>query len=253
MEQELQAAVLMKENYIRKAKGRANRLGHNFEAAVEFFIDSLTTGAKFWSQNHKGKQMDPRRITVYLVKEVAGRRRCAELDRVWEVSPGPLLNSTIFCLECKWGLIKRQYIDDFFNVLRNSKEFGTESPDGRQIRQGVIGVFAGSAFSPKEKVRLKDETEISLSSYAARVNIQILKTSDINEKLHTRGIPKNITVQGICRASKNEEQVRQILETIWKTPSSSIQVIQQTLNGNTDVFEFEERLSQEAEIGSKTI
>lgn len=74
-EEELKAAISMKENYIRKTKGRANRIGHNWEAAIEFFIDSLTTGAKFWSQNHQGKRMDPRRITVHLMKEVAGKTR----------------------------------------------------------------------------------------------------------------------------------------------------------------------------------
>jgi hypothetical protein len=102
-------------------------------------------------------------------------------------SPGPLLNPTTYVLECKWGLVRKQDIDHLFEVLRNSKEFGIDTPEGRQIKQGVIGVFAGSAFNPNEKIRLKNEEEISLASYAARISIQLLKTSDFNEKLKQRG------------------------------------------------------------------
>ena len=53
----------------------------------------------------------------------------------------------------------------------------------RAIKQGVIGVLTASAFNPKERVRFKDGTEISLPEYAARMNIQILKASDFNKKL----------------------------------------------------------------------
>ena len=243
-QEELHAAVIMKENYIRKIKGRANRIGHNWEAAVEFFIDNLTTGAKFWTQNHKNREMDSRRITVYLVKPVAGRRKNAELDRVWEVSPGPLLSPTTYVLECKWGLVRKQDIDYFFEVLRNSKEFGIDTPEGRQIKQGVIGVFAGSAFNPNEKIRLKDETEISLASYAARINIQLLKTSDFNEKLRQKGCRKNISVQKICRLAKNENETRKCLELIWQNPSKAEGVLADVLRENRDVYEFEKMLEE---------
>jgi predicted ArsR family transcriptional regulator len=87
-EEDLHAATIMKENYIRKAKGRANRIGHNWEAVPEWFIDTFTTGARFWTQEHRGSGMDPRRITIYLLKPVGSRRRNAEVDRVWEVTPG---------------------------------------------------------------------------------------------------------------------------------------------------------------------
>ena len=140
---------------------------------VGWFIDKLTSGARFWTQSHRSK-MDERRITIHLIKCVGGRRNNAEVDRVLQVTLGPLLKSTMYVLECRWGLVKKRHIDDFFNVLRWSKEFGFDSPDGRQIKQGITGVFAGSSFDPKESVRLKDESTISLASYAARMNIQLL-------------------------------------------------------------------------------
>lgn len=45
----LQAAIIMKENYISITKGRANCIGHNWKAAAEWFIDKFTTGARFWT------------------------------------------------------------------------------------------------------------------------------------------------------------------------------------------------------------
>jgi hypothetical protein len=62
----------MRRNYIRIAKGRANRIGHNWEAVAEWFIDRFTTGARFWTQNHRIGGMDSRRITLHLIKGVGG-------------------------------------------------------------------------------------------------------------------------------------------------------------------------------------
>jgi len=50
-EADLDAAVEMKKNYIRMTKGRDNRVGHNWEAVAEWFIDTFTSGAKFWTQS----------------------------------------------------------------------------------------------------------------------------------------------------------------------------------------------------------
>ena len=63
----------MRRNYIRIAKGRANRIGHNWEAVAEWFIDRFTTGARFWTQNHRIGGMDSRRITLHLIKGVGDR------------------------------------------------------------------------------------------------------------------------------------------------------------------------------------
>jgi len=144
-----------------------------------------------------------------------------EGERVWEVTPWVFAKPIIYVLECKWDLVRKRDIDDFFEVLKWSKEFGVDTPEGRKIKQGVIGVFAGSTFNPREKVRLKDETEISLPAYAAKMNIQLLKASDFNQKLRERSIPKNVTVQRICRVARDENEVRELLDFIWKYPEKS--------------------------------
>ena len=234
----------MKENYIRMTKGRINRIDHNWEVAVEWFIDKFTTSAEFKTQSHPGNRMDPRRITIHLMKSVGGRKYNTEVDRVWEVTPGPLLKPTTYVLECKWGLVRKRDVDDFFNVLAWSKEFGVDTPDGRRIRQGVVGVFAGSSFNPREKVRLKDDTEISLPAYAARMNIQILKAADFNEKLRERGVPKRVTIQRICKVCKDEDEVRKVLEEIWQNPEKSKEILANVVEKNKEVYEFEKMLEE---------
>ncbi|MEM3751338.1 MAG: hypothetical protein QXM65_00060 [Candidatus Bathyarchaeia archaeon] len=241
---ELRAAIAMKENYIRKVKGRANRIGHNWEACAEWFIDTLTTGAHFWVQRHRNNAMDPKRITIHLIKSVGGRKNNAEVDRVWDVTPAPLLQPTTYVLECKWGLIRKRDVDDFFNMLLWSKEFGVDTPEGRKIKQGVMGVFAGSAFDPSEKVQLKDGSKISLSSYAARMNIQLLKANDFNERLWKRGCSKNINVQKICKLARDEKEVRDILKSIWENPKNGEKILSQISIKNNDVYEFEKCLLQ---------
>jgi hypothetical protein len=41
---------------------------------------------------------------------------------------------------------------DFLEVLRWSSDFGVDTPSGREMKQGVVGVFAASAFNPHENV-----------------------------------------------------------------------------------------------------
>ena len=53
--------------------------------------------------------------------------------------------------------MSKRDVDDFLDVLRWSKDFGVKTPDGRQVKQGVIGVFTGSVINPKESIRLKEE------------------------------------------------------------------------------------------------
>lgn len=240
--EELNATMELKKNYIRMMKGRANRIGHNWEAVAEWFIDKFTTGATFHTQEHRKNRMDPRRITLHLIKSVGNRKQNAEVDRVWEVTPGVFAQPITYVLECKWGLVRKSVVDDFLKVLRWSKDFGVDTPEGRQVKQGVIGVFAGSAFNPKENVRLKDETVISLAKYAARMNIQLLKASDFNEKLRDRGCHKRITVQKICKISRNEKEVREILEKIWESPKKSNEILSKVIAKNADVYDFEKML-----------
>lgn len=243
-EEDLKAAIALKENYIRMVKGRENRVGHNWEACVEWFIDRFTTGAVFQTQNHRTRGMDRRRITLYLLKGVGGRRQHAEVDRVWTVTPGVFAQPITYVLECKHGLVRKRDVDDFLNVLRWSKEFGVDTPDGRQVKQGVIGVFAGTAFNPREKVRLKDETEISLSSYASRMNIQLLKASDFNQRLHERGCPRAFTVQKICRIAKDENEVREVLDVVWENAKKGEEILVKVAEKNKELYEFERMLEK---------
>jgi len=241
-EEDLKAAVVMKENYIRKVKGRANRIGHNWEAVPEWFMDTFTTGAKFWTQEHRGNRMDPRRITIHLIKPVGNRRRNAEVDRVWEVTPGVFAQPITYVLECKWGLVRKRDVDDFFEVLRWSKEFGADTPKGRQVRQGVIGVFAGSSFDTRESVIFEDGSTVSLPSYAQRINVQLLKAADFNEKLRGRGVTREVTVQKICKVSKDEKEVREIIDKVWKTHEAAKDIIAEVTVKNKQVYEFEKVL-----------
>ena len=243
-EEDIKAAITMKENYICMTKGRDNRIGHNWEAVAEWFIDEFTTGAKFWTQNHRIGGMDARRVTIHLLKGVGARRTNAEVDRVWEVTPGVFAPPITYVLSCKWGLVRKRDVDDFFDVLRWSKEFGVDTPDGRQVKQGVLGVFAASAFNPHENVRLKDESTISLASYTARMNIQLLKGADFNEKLQKKGCSKRVTVQKVCKIARDEEEVRQILDAIWKNPENSEEILVEALQRNKEVYEFEKMLAE---------
>jgi hypothetical protein len=238
---DLKAAVAMKENYIRKTKGRANRIGHNWEAAVEWFVDRFTVGAEFRRQEHRHQRMDPRRITLHLIKGVGGRRQNAEVDRVWSVTPGLLLQPSTYVLECKWGMVTKNEIDDFLEVLRWSIDFGVDTTDGRRIKQGVIGVFAGGVFDPKEKVRIKGEV-IDLPTYAGRMNIQLLKAADLNKRLRDRGC--KISVEKVCKIAADEKDVREALDSIWENPRNVEEALSRLAEKNKELYDFERMLEE---------
>jgi len=46
-EEDLKAMVAPKKNYIRKTKGRANRIGHKWEAVAEWFIKNSRSAQTF--------------------------------------------------------------------------------------------------------------------------------------------------------------------------------------------------------------
>jgi hypothetical protein len=168
--------------------------------------------------------MDPRRITLHLLKGVGGRRNPAEVDRVWEVNPGVFAPPITYVLSCKWGLVNKGHMDDFLEVLRWSNSFGVDTPDGREIKQGVVGVFAASIFNPKENVRLKDESTISLAQYAARRNLQLVTAADF-VKLRERGCPKVVTVQKVCRLAWDEDEVRRTLDYVWSDSEGAAKIL----------------------------
>lgn len=237
-DEDLKAAITTKQNYIRKVKGRDQRIGHNWEACVEWFIDEFTKGVEFWTQQHRDKDMDPRRITIHLIKNVGGRRRNAEVDRVWAVTPGIFTQPITYVLECKWGLVRKRNLNDFFEILRWSKEFGADTLKGRGIRQGVVGIFAGKTFDPKENIYVEDK-EMSLASYAGRLNTQLLRAADFNKKLHEHGCETWVTVQKICKRAKNEKEAREILQRIWEKPSKGASILKKLAEKNQELYEFE--------------
>jgi hypothetical protein len=116
--------------------------------------------------------------------------------------------------------------------------FGVDTPEGREIKNGVIGVFAASAFNPNESVRLKDETTISLAQYAARRNLQLVTAADFNAKLRERGLPKEATVQKVCRAAGDEKEVREALDAMWGKPGEASGVIVELAKKNQDLYKF---------------
>jgi hypothetical protein len=99
----------------------------------------------------------------------------------------------------------------FVNILGWSKEFGVDSQYGRVIKRGVVGIFAGRAFDLKEKVHVKDEV-IDFASYAARLNLQLLRGADFNAKLRERGC--KATVERISKLAANEVEIREALDRI---------------------------------------
>ncbi len=245
--EDLSAAMEMTRNYLRLAKGRDNRVGHNWEAAAEWFIDKFTSGARFWSQQHREGGMDSRRITLHLLKGVGGRRGNAEVDRVWEVTPGVFAPLVTYVLSCKWGLVDKRHVDDFIEVLRWSKDFGVDTPEGRDVKQGVLGVFAASAFNPKERVGFKDGSSLSLAEYASRRRLQLITAADFNGKLRERGCPQGTTVQKLCKASKGEPEVRDALDEVWRAPEDAEKVLEGLLARNEKLYNFEKMLEGDGE------
>jgi len=250
--EDLAAATEAKRLSLRLEKGRDNRVGHNWEGACDWFIDRFTSGARFWEQRHRGGKMDRRRITVHLLKSVGGRRQAAELDRVWEVTPGVFAEPITYVLSCKWGLVDKRHVDDFLEVLRWSGDFGVDTPSGREMKQGVVGVFAASAFNPRENVQVGG-SRMSLAKYASLRRLRLLTGSDFNEKLRERGVLKQITVQKVCRLALNEAEVRESLDRLWRDPVGGESVLADLRERNKDLYRFEEELEGKAENKSREV
>jgi DNA-binding MarR family transcriptional regulator len=239
--EDLAANIEMKRNYIRVRFGRDNRIGHNWEACAEWFIDKFTEGAEFFSQNHR-KNMDSRRITLHLLKQVGDRKQNAEVDRVWKVTPGLFSPTVIYVLECKWSIVTRKTPDEFLEVLKWSTDFGVDTENGRELKNGVVPVFAAGTYNPKEKVVVNGE-QITLAQYANRMNIKLLRPADFNEKLRDHGIDKRLTTQSICRICRDEREIRELLNSIWKEPQKAQEHLTQTSQMNNNVFLFEKLLN----------
>jgi hypothetical protein len=169
----------------------------------------------------------------------------AEVDRVWIVTPGLFSPPTTYVLECKWGVVRKQDLDEFLNVLRWSTDFGVDTPDGRQLKQGVTGVLAASAFNPKERVRVGSQI-VNLASYAGRLNMSLLKAADFNEKLRERGCSSKVTIQHVCRVAKEENEVRELLDVIWHKPDEAEKILSDVLERNEELYRFERMLGEQS-------
>jgi hypothetical protein len=178
---------------------------------------------------------------VKILFDTGERKLFAEVDRVWTIQPSPISQPVTYVLECKWGLVRKESLEDFLNVLKWSMDFGFDSQQGRMIKQGVIGIFAGTAFNPKDNVKVGNEV-LSVAQYAARMSIQLLKVSDLNEILHKLGVHKSVTVQKVCTRARNEGEVREVLSKIWNEPKDAQDSIDQLVAKNASVFEFEREL-----------
>jgi len=231
----------LKKNYIRKVKGRDNRIGHNWEACVEWFIDKFTDGAEFLTQNHRSN-MDKRRITLHLLKSVGDRKQSAEVDRVWKVTPGLFSPTVTYVLECKWSIVTRKTLDDFIEVLKWSTDFGVDTENGRELKKGVVPVFGAGAYNPREKLTVNGQ-EITLAQYAARMNVKLLRPADFNCKLREHEVNKKVTVQKICKVCRNEQEVRATLNQVFKNPSEAEAVLFSVTCRNAKVFIFEKSLA----------
>jgi hypothetical protein len=238
--EDLKANIEMKKNYIRVRFGRDNRIGHNWEACAEWFIDKFTEGAEFVKQNHRQK-MDPKRITLHLLKPVGDRKQSAEVDRIWKVTPGLFSPTVTYVLECKWSVVTKKTLDDFLEVLKWSTDFGVDTENGRELKKGVVPVFAAGTYKVKEMVTVNGE-KITLTQYASRMNIKLLRPADFNERLRDHGVNKRITVQKICKTCKDENDLRAVVDVVWEEPSRAQEAMNEAIPRNQHVFEFEKQL-----------
>ena len=56
----------------------------------------------------------------------------------------------------------------------------------------------------------------------------------------TLGVPKESTVQKVCRAASDEPDVRRMLDEIWLSPSSAPCIISDAVARNRSVFDLED-------------
>jgi hypothetical protein len=70
----------------------------------------------------------------------------------------------------------------------------------------------------------------------------LLRASDFNQKLREHGCGLEASVQRICRACRDEDEVRGLLEELWKIPSNGEKLLADAVEKNRDVYDFEAKL-----------
>jgi len=101
-----------------------------------------------------------------------------------------------------------------------STDFGVDPENGRELKKGVVPVFAAGTYNPKEKVVVNGE-KVTLAQYAGRLNVELLRPADFNDKLRERRRDRSLTVQKICRICKDESETRAVLNVVWNNPLGS--------------------------------
>jgi hypothetical protein len=145
-------------------------------------------------------------------------------------------------LKCKFNVVKKR--DEFRNVLRFSADFGVDTPEGHGVRNGIVGVFADGTFDPNERIHFRNGETLSLSQYASRCNIQLIRTADLNEKLRQRGCEKSLTVQHLCRVCKDENEVREVLDGVWESTKDATAFLNKVARRNQQIFDLEQKLAR---------
>ena len=73
----------------------------------------------------------------------------------------------------------------------------------------------------------------------------------MNEKLVQHGVDGQITVQRICRDCRNEEEVKEVLDAIWKSPENANSILNKVATINRGLFELEHKLAMPATVTGK--
>jgi hypothetical protein len=131
--------------------------------------------------------------------------------------------------------------DDFLEVLKWSTDFGVDTESGRELKKGVVPVFAAGVYNTRERV-VVGGTKMTLAQHASRMNVKLLRPADFNEKLRQHGVDNSTTVQRICRIAKDEKQVRELMNMVWNRPADSQTILIKILNENKNMFQFEQAL-----------
>ncbi|MDG6995553.1 MAG: hypothetical protein JRN52_06505 [Nitrososphaerota archaeon] len=131
------------------------------------------------------------------------------------------------------------------NWAREKADLSDTAGGERQVRQGIVVMLAAPNFNPAEMVTLRDGEKLTLQEYAGRMNIKLVRASAMNEQLRQHGVDKSVTVQQICRACRNESEVRELLDRIWERPELAKELISDTRKKNTDIYLAEAELEKE--------
>ncbi|MBS7633752.1 hypothetical protein KEJ15_09130, partial [Candidatus Bathyarchaeota archaeon] len=78
--------------------------------------------------------------------------------------------------------------------------------------------------------------------------------ADFNQRLREKGCSAKVTAQKVCKIARDEDEVREILEAIWKDPEKAEEVLAEAVEKNKEVYDFEKMMedTSPSEKGLKT-